>query len=217
MKEKIKQDIKIAVCGILTLLCLVLTVLELIPEKKSGIVVKDTVTVYSAPTDSFSGIFENTVAGSLFNETDAPIVIDALTVRVSDGKTEKDIPVDLSQTTAYASQQLDPRTKLEFSVTEFSGCDFSKVEEVRITVKGELYQLSNMDQSAISIVAILLIALLLIFGFMLYRSIMVRYYMYKEPTAEAATEEPTAKMPAEKSETAEEEPKTEHPAENSEE
>lgn len=184
MKKEIKQDIKIAICGILTLLLLVLTVFELIPEKKSGIIVKDTVTVASSPLDASMTSYENIVSGTLFNETGETIIIDALTVRVSDGETEKDVPIDLSKSPAFSSCALEPRTKLEFSTTEFSGYDFKEVKEVRLTVQGELYMLSNVNKSAISIVAIILIALLLVFGFLLYRTILVRYYMYKEPKKE---------------------------------
>lgn len=173
MKQELKQNIKIAIFGVLTLLLLILTVLELLPGKQTDLTIKESVTVSSSLIDTASGTYENAVSGILFNDSASTITVDEITVTVSNGKNEKAIKIPLAL-------QMAPHTEQEISLSQTDTVAYSTVEEVTAQIGGESYSLANVQKSAIGAAALILIACLLVFGFLLYRSILVRYYMYQE-------------------------------------
>ncbi|MBQ9759919.1 MAG: hypothetical protein IJW16_01065 [Clostridia bacterium] len=173
MKKELKQAIKIAVLGVLTLTLLILTVLELLPGKTTALEISETVTVSSALTDTASGKYETAFAGRLFNDSSSTVTVDAINVTVENGTGERTARIPLAV-------QLAPRTEYVLAYSEADTAAYHTVTKVTAEVSGEVYSLANVQASAIGAAALILIACLLICGFFLYRAILVRYYMYQE-------------------------------------
>lgn len=173
MKKELIQNIKIAVYGILTLLLLLLTVLELLPQKQTGLVMREPLTVSAQLIDTASGTYETALSGVLFNESDETVTAERLTVTVSDGTTEKKIDITLTD-------PLPPRTRREIRYSEINPNAFTTVTDVSAQIGTETHSVTNVEPSAIGLAAIILIALLAVIAFLLYRSILVRKYMNEE-------------------------------------
>lgn len=178
MKQKVIQTIKTAVIGVLTLLLLVLTVLELIPSPDVGVSLKEPVTVYSELTDATNGIYQTAVAGVILNESEDTLKINSVTVTVTNGTQDKAIKLYLSEdSTAF---DLPVRTHREFSKSELDTAAFTEVKSVEVEIDGKAHEISNVPEKAIETVTLILIALLLLSGYLLYRSILVTYYTFTE-------------------------------------
>ena len=178
MKQKILQTVKTAVIGVLTLLLLVLTILELIPEPDIGVTLKEPVTVYSELTDATNGIYETAVAGVILNESDDMMKIHSITVTVTNGTQDKAIKLYLSEdNTAF---DLPARTQREFSKSELDTASFTEIKSVEVELDGKTHELSNLPEKAIDTIVWILIALLLLSAYLLYRSILVTYYTFTE-------------------------------------
>lgn len=173
MKKTCLQNAKIAVFGILTVFLLVLTVLELLPEPKSDVTVKEPITVSSVLVDTSRGVYENAISGVVFNDSENTITLNSITVAVSRRNAETEIQIPLSLTLA-------PRVQEEILFSYFDTVAYTQVDKVTADINGDTYALSNAKSSFIGATVLVLLGLLLIFGFLLYRSILVRYYMYEE-------------------------------------
>lgn len=173
MKKVLLQNVKIAIFGILTLLLLVLTVLELVPNQSTVITVKEPIAVSSVLVDTEKGIYENAISGMIFNDSEHTVTVDSVTVTVSNREQDANVQIPLSLTMIPHAQEEILFSKLDFHA-------FTHVDAVTAEINGDTHSLSNVQDNVIGASALILIALLLIFGFLLYRSILVRYYMYEE-------------------------------------
>lgn len=177
MKERLLQDVKIAIFGILTVALIVLTVLELMPQGEIGLEVKEAVRVSSAslsPFDAEVKDYQTSVTGMLSNPTDAAIKIDAIHIKVQGGDAVRDVVIE--------GFEMPARTDREFSQTFEGQTPYDRVSEVKVTVGGAENVLLNQPEShsPISGVAVFYLALLALSVYLLVRAAKGRYYLYQE-------------------------------------
>ena len=170
MKNEFLQMMKTVLLGLLTLLLLTVTVLELLPGGQTALTVKDTVAVAPSVLNSTNGTYQLLFSGTLINQSDESITVDAIDVKVSNGKEEQTVRIPLSIT-------LQPREEYELSHSEESKISYSRIQSMTATVGGEQTSLSNANGSSFGTVTVLFIALTLIAGFLFYRCILVYHYM----------------------------------------
>ena len=173
MKKIRLQNVKIAVFGILTVCLLVLTVLELLPDQKTSLTVKESITVSSSLVDTSRGIYENAISGVVFNDSKESITLHSMAVTISRRNATQEIQIPLSITLA-------PHTQEEVHFSYFDTVAYTQVDDVWATVDGSAYSLSNLQNNLVGASVLVLLGVTLGFGFLLYRSILVRYYMYEE-------------------------------------
>lgn len=176
-KDRLLTNLQIAVFGLLSLLFLVLTVTELLPEKSYGVTVRQPVTVSSSslsPIDAEVKDYHTQIVGSLFNPTDEAITVDSVSVTVSDGKNEKTVTV--------GGFPLPARTEHEITASFEGQISYARVTEVLLMSGGETDVLPNQTASSFRIggVVIFYLALLGIAVFLTVRAAKVRYYLYQE-------------------------------------
>ena len=172
MKKELLQIIKTSLLGILTLVLLVLTVLEILPSGQTDLIVKEPITVSPAPVSSGTDRYQLLIMGTLFNDSDEEIAIERLTVTVSGASGKLDVTVP--------ARTLPPRTGYELSYSEISEKSYSSVQAVTATVKGEAITVSNEAGTLLGTVSLLLMALTIVAGFLCYRSALVYSYMQAE-------------------------------------
>lgn len=176
------QNIKIAICGILVLLLLFLTVLELFTQEKTDLTVKESLTVSASITDTASGTYENLIKGVLFNDSEKAITVEALTVTVKNANGEKKISYDQPIV-------LPARAEKELTISTLDATAYTSVENITATLNGAEQALSNAPQRTVSVIALILIALILVMAYLLYRTILTRYYMHLESKLKTDTEQ----------------------------
>lgn len=176
-KDRLLTNLQIAIFGLLSLLLLVLTVMELLPEKSHGVTVRQSITVSSSslsPIEAEVKDYHSQIGGSLFNPTDKAITVDSVSVTVSDGKNEKTVTVE--------GFTLPARTEHEI-IASFEGQIFyDRVTEVALVSVGETDVLPNQTATSFRIggVVIFYLVLLAITAFLTVRAAKVRYYLYQE-------------------------------------
>lgn len=173
MKKTWLQNVKIAVFGILTVLLLVLTVLEILPEQKVDVTLKEPIAVSAVLVDTSRDVYENAISGVIFNDSKNTITLDSITVAVSKRGSETEIEIPLSLTLA-------PHMQEDILFSYFDTVGYTQVDEVTAKIDGNSYSLSNAQSNLIGATVLILLGALFLFGFLLYRSILVRYYMYEE-------------------------------------
>ena len=178
MKQKIIQIVKTSTIGVLTVLLLVFTVLQLLPKPDTGLSLKEPIKVYSELTDATNGIYENAVSGILFNESDDTLKINSITVTLTNGKQDKAIKIFLTED--ETALELPARMQREFAKSELDTVSYTVVKSVEVDINGEAHALSNAPEKAFETVTLILIALLLLMGYLLYRSIFTTYYTFTE-------------------------------------
>ena len=181
MKERLLQDVKIAIFGILAVVLIVLTVLELMPQGGLGLEIKEAVRVSSAslsPFDAEVRDYQTSVTGMLSNPTDATVKVESIRVRIAFGDNTREV--------AIGGFEMPARTTREFSQTFEGQTPYDRVSEVGVTVGGveELLLNSTESRSTVSGVAVFYVALLALFLYLLVRAVKGRYYLYQESTQE---------------------------------
>ena len=146
MKQKITQVVKTSILGVLTVLLLVLTVLQLLPSPDTGVSLKEPIAVYSELTDATNGVYENAVSGILFNESDDTLKINSITVTLTNGAQDKAIKVYL--TDDETALDLPARMQREFSKSELSTVSYTEVKSVEVEINGEAHEISNAPEKA---------------------------------------------------------------------
>ncbi|MBQ8310747.1 MAG: hypothetical protein IJX80_07025 [Clostridia bacterium] len=91
MKQHIIYRILTVLFGLCAVTLAVLTVISLIPSSDTGLTVKETLSVSSSPKDSSEMQYISQIQGVLINEGDEEIVVDALKIKVSDGRIEREM------------------------------------------------------------------------------------------------------------------------------
>ena len=176
-KEKLLTNLQIVVFGLLSLLFVVLTVIELIPAKSEGIEVFQPIKVSSSsltPVGAEIKEYHTQVDGVLINAGEETVAVEAVRVTVSDGKTERELTLE--------GFTLPARTKYEI-LNEFKGENgFDRVVEVAVVLNGNADVLPNQTTTAIGIsgVAVFYAILLVGVAWLTLRAVKIRYYLYQE-------------------------------------
>lgn len=140
MKQHILYRTLTAVFALCALVCAVLGVIALIPPPvETGLTVKETVVVSSSPLDKSKKNYVSQIQGILHNASDEEIEIDALKIKVSDGKNEREIVLD--------GFKLPPRVTHPILYEWKDSHSFSRVHAVTVTTDGGEEQLSNLTAS----------------------------------------------------------------------
>ena len=173
MKKELLQLARVIVLGILALLLLTITVLEILPDRQTVLTVKDTVKVSSSSLSSSNDKYQLLVSGTLFNRTNERVTVDSIDVRVTNGQDDYTVHVPISTV-------LGPRGKYEISHAVESSISYSRVKSVTATTSTETLNLTNSTSASFGTTEVLLLALTAVFGYFLYRAILVYYYMQLE-------------------------------------
>ena len=173
MKKELLQLIRVIVLGILALLLLTVTVLEILPDRQTALTVRDTVTVSPSRLSSSDDKYQLLVSGTLFNSTNERVTVDSVDVRVTNGQDDYTVHIPISTV-------LSPREKYEISHTAESTVSYSRVKSVTANTSTEALNLTNSTSASFGTTEVLLLALTAVLGYFLYRSILVYYYMQLE-------------------------------------
>ena len=176
-KDRLLTNLQIAVFGLLSLLLLVLTVMEFLPEKSHGVTVRQSITVSSSslsPIEAEIKDYHSQIGGSLFNPTDQTIAVDSVSVTVSDGKNEKTVTVE--------GFTLPARTEREITASFEGQICFDRVIETSVSCGGTSDVLPNQTASSFRIggIVIFYLVLLAVAVLLTVRATKVRYYLYQE-------------------------------------
>ena len=176
-KENLLMNLRIVLWGLATLLFVVLTVLELIPNKSSGITVKEPIRISSASLSPFEAEQKDytcLLTGILLNESNAAVAVESVRVVIGDGKQEKTLELE--------GFTLPARSTHEISVSFEDTVDYDRVKTVVLTADGTEDILPNQTKSGFSVsgVMILYFAGLILSGWFLYDTCKKRYYLWQE-------------------------------------
>ena len=174
MRDTILQYVKTVLCGILVLVLLVVAVLEMIPTKDVGIVVKEE--IYAASQNLYANSVEHTtqIRGILRNSTKDPIVVESIRLVIGDGSHKKDV--------VLPAAKIAPNAEYEV-VKDFVGMgEYDTVHEVYVTIGGEETRLTNRSVSAFPLTGLAIACLVLLIPavFLLVRTIKGCHYLYQE-------------------------------------
>ena len=172
-KDFLIQDLKIVLWAIPSLLLIVLMLLEMLPQRGTGLEMKKQVTVSSALVSVSSKDYVSAVNGTLYNPTDDTIVVDSLSVTVGDGRTDRKI--------TFQGFTMPPRTEKELSQGWVGMVEYDRVLNVKVTIDGDETQLfNNSVKTGIGGAVIFFLVLLIPVALMLIRACKIRYYLYQE-------------------------------------
>ena len=92
MKQHIIYRALTVLFGLCAIALAILAILSLIPaEVETGLTVKETLFVSSSPQNAEKTSYVSQIQGILINESDEELIVDALKIKVSDGKTEREM------------------------------------------------------------------------------------------------------------------------------
>lgn len=181
MKTHFKQNLQIVVLAMLALIFLVVAVLEFLPSEDAGIKVKEKIKVSSSPIDSSKKDYASYLDGLLFNPGEEAIKIEKLEIVVSDGKTERTVPL--------SGFTLSPRSDYRLSAQWMGTVDYDRIEGIFLTVDEREVVLKNTEAtfsfSALAVLATFAFGVTVI---LLIRASKERYYLHQEDVFLAANE-----------------------------
>ncbi len=170
--ERILQDAKIALLGILTLLFIVVTVIEAFFASAGDIGVEEPITVSSALISKGGTSYTSSIMGVLVNNGETAIKVDRITVTVDGGRTET---VNLETPTLIL-----PRNTERIYYTWESRTAYDRVLDVEVTVNGEVQAIYNLPNQSGILPVVVCLVLAALSGWLLSRAVRVRYYMWQE-------------------------------------
>ena len=182
MKNHLLQNLKILALGILTLACLIVTVISAIPEKEADLIMQEPFLVSSSQILANSDQYSTQITGVIKNTTGKPIVLQDVLVKISDGKTE--VVKSLGGVT------LPPRTTWSYLDKWESAGNFNRVQSIQAVVGGEEVAVSNAT-SAVAFKGSTVIGLVACvgLGLLLTHACKIRYYMMQEDQFKASQEQ----------------------------
>lgn len=182
MKNHIWQNVKILLLGILTLTCLIVTVISAIPEKEDNLIMQEPFWVSSSQILAYSNQYSTQITGVIKNTTGQPINISEVQVTISDGKTREVISLE--------GVSLPPRTTRSYLEQWESTGNFNRVVSIHAIVGEEEILVSNLNESS-PVKGITVVALLVCAGFalLLTHACKIRYYMMQEDQFKASQEQ----------------------------
>ncbi len=140
MNKKIRYPVLTVLFGLMGVLFAVLMLLTIfVPNRASNVTVKEPITVSASLLDQESQMYIAQIRGSLLNEGDIPLTVDALKITVSDGQTEQEISLEGFVLESRLAQDIlyDVRTQTVFD----------RVQSVTIVCNGEASSLLNRAET----------------------------------------------------------------------
>ncbi len=170
--ERVLQDIKIGLLGLLSLFLIFAAILEFATASTQDVSVTEPLTVSAAPIQKGSGRYTVGIMGEITNTGDDVRVVDALRVTLGRGRK--------SETVTLAGFLLPPRSSQ--SVEEMIECtvQYDRIERVEIVCQGQTETLNNAAVLTGSGPVLLYLVLAAVTVLLLIHSAMVRYYMWQE-------------------------------------
>ena len=173
LKDRLIQSAQIAIFGLLALILIVLTVLELIPAQTKGLQVEDRLEVASFAVDATGVKFISSLHGKFKNNSNETLVVEEVCVLLSNGKLRQELEIDGFTLPARCEQELE----LNFE----SMVDVNTVVRIEAKVNGEEMVLENRGaQQSFSGIALFYLVLLIPSVLLCIRAAKVRYYLYQE-------------------------------------
>ena len=159
-------------CALLSLALAVLFVITLLPVGIEGVRVDEEIRVSSSAIDADGGEYLLQVRGSLINETDEPVVLDAITLHLSDGEHKHTFTLD--------GVTLEPRFPLDLTDSWEDAVAYTYVDAVYVTLDGAEHRLENSAETVIGIDSVVTLAAALVLALAAVGFGKQRYYMYQE-------------------------------------
>lgn len=135
-KKYIAHNVLVLLCGILSLVFLVLTVVAVFgTEQNEGIAVKEAFDVSAAPLDADGKQFVSQLSGYLINYEDKKAEVESLVIVVGDGREREEITLD--------AMTLYPRLAEEIRYEWQTSFAFNRIHSVSVVVDGQRQLLAN--------------------------------------------------------------------------
>lgn len=135
-KKYIAHNVLVLLCGILSLVFLVLTVVAVFGTKQNeGIAVKEAFDVSAAPLDADGKSFVAQLSGYLINYEDKKAEVESIVVVVGDGREREEITID--------AMTLYPRLPEEIRHEWQTSFAFNRIHSVSVVVDGQRQLLAN--------------------------------------------------------------------------
>ena len=135
-KKYIAHNVLVLLCGILSLVFLVLTVVAVFgTEQNEGIAVKEAFDVSAAPLDADGKSFVAQLSGFLINYEDKKAEVESIVVVVGDGREREEITID--------AMTLYPRLAEEIRYEWQTSFAFNRIHSVSVVVDGQRQLLAN--------------------------------------------------------------------------
>ena len=135
-KKYIVHNVLVLLCGILSLVFLVLTVVAVFGTKQNeGIAVKEAFDVSAAPLDADGKSFVSQLSGYLINYEDKKAEVESIIVVVGDGREREEITID--------AMTLYPRLPEEIRYEWQTSFAFNRIHSVSVVVDGQRQLLAN--------------------------------------------------------------------------
>ena len=178
MFRQMIQNLIIVLVGCLTLVFLIGAIFSMLPTQSFGLQVKEQITASSSRIRANEENYVTDVIGNIKNTSDEAIAVQAISVRISDGKQHHDVVLE--------GFTLPPRTSYPLQSRLDSQHDFDRVISVTATVDGESVELKNATADhPISGITVLLLVLCAACALITVHACKIRYYMKQEATAAA--------------------------------
>lgn len=174
MLQHILYRILTVLSGVCAIVFLVLAVLSLIPPSvDTGLTVKETLFVSSSPIDRDGKKYASQIQGVLTNESNKEIHLDALIIKVSDGKTERVISLTGARIPARVSHEI----LYEWEDVQM----FDRINGVTVVVDGKEEALANATANMpFNFSPVAFLALCAIFALITVRLGKQCYYLIQE-------------------------------------
>ena len=188
-KKYIAHNVLVLLCGILSLVFLVLTVVAVFgTEQNEGIAVKEAFDVSVAPLDADGKSFVAQLSGYLINYEDKKAEVESIVVVVGDGREREEITID--------AMTLYPRLAEEIRYEWQTSFAFNRIHSVSVVVDGQRQLLANNTVEWEFNPNVILYAVLCAFAcFGTVFTFKKRYYRYQEDLIAAReAEEPASEQ-----------------------
>ncbi len=172
MKRKVIQDILIGVFAALAMLMLVLTVMDLSPKQREGLVIREAFSVSSSPLQADGSAYESILQGVLANRDGEAVTVARMAVTVSDG--EKNY---VWETGAF---EIEKRSNYPIQFKMKGDTDYKVVSEI-VLYDGNGERLALQEDTGTATALGLICAI----GFFVFAALTVwagkvRYYLWQE-------------------------------------
>ena len=185
-KKYIAHNVLVLLCGILSLVFLVLTVVAVFGLKQNkGIAVKEAFDVSASPLDAEGKNFVAQLSGYLINYEDKKAEVESIIVMVGDGREREEITL--------GAMTLYPRLAEEIRYEWQTSFAFNRIHSVSVVVDGQRQLLANNTVEWEFNPNVILYALLCAFAcFGTVFAFKKRYYRYQEDLIAARGAEESA-------------------------
>ena len=193
-KKYIWHNLLVLLCGVLSLVFLVLTVVAVFStQTNEGIAIKEAFDISSAPLDSDGRQFTSQLSGYLINHENEKAEVERIIVVVGTGREREEVELE--------GLTLHPRLAEEIRHEWRTSFDFDRVHSVTVVVDGERRLLANSTaewEFNPDIIVYAILCALSCFGTIF--AFKKRYYRYQEDLIVARAEETSAPEQSKKSE-----------------